>query len=53
MHYRVHCPASGKATQQNPLLIEVDTRIEESTTKIEEAKAENKKSLSSQFYDQL
>lgn len=33
------------AAQQNPLLIEIDTRIEEITTKIEEAKAANKKSI--------
>lgn len=33
------------ATQQNPLLIEIDARIEEITTKIEEAKAQNKKSI--------
>lgn len=33
------------ATQQNPLLIEIDARIEEINTKIEEAKAQNKKSI--------
>jgi len=33
------------ATQQNPLLIEIDTRIEEISSKIEEAKAANRKSI--------
>lgn len=33
------------ATQRNPLLIEIDERIEEINTKIEEAKASNKKSI--------
>ena len=33
------------ATQKNPLLIEVDNRIEEINSKIEEAKAANKKSV--------
>ena len=33
------------AVQQNPLLLEVDTRIEEIDSRIEEAKAANKKSI--------
>lgn len=33
------------ATMQNPLLLEIDGRIEEINTRIEEAKAENKKSI--------
>lgn len=33
------------AAQQNPLLIEIDARIEEISTKIEEAKVQNKKSI--------
>lgn len=33
------------ATQKNPLLQEIDQRIEEISTKIEEAKAQNKKSI--------
>jgi len=33
------------ATERNPLLLEIDQRIEEINTKIEEAKANNKKSI--------